>query len=113
MCICYCKNEAIIGGFSECIKEHDIDECSHQCIDLIEEPFDECDYNDNTCYNCKPKWNEPRRRCYEGISIDKKIIKTHKDEWEQKRYWMKVQYNFIGERLYKIIYGDSHDMSKL
>jgi hypothetical protein len=58
--------------------------CSHQCVDFIEDDED-CDpYYD---YFCKPKWNEPRRRCYEGIPIDKKIPKTHKDEYEFKQYW--------------------------
>jgi hypothetical protein len=49
--------------------------CSHQCVDFIEDDED-CDpYYD---YFCKPKWNEPRRRCYEGIPIDKRYLKLIK-----------------------------------
>ena len=88
----------MVGGFSECIKGYDIDECHSRCTDFIEEDNDYDPYYD---YFCKPKWNEPRGRCIEGIPIDKKIPKTHKDEYDYKKEWRKLNTELI-IRLYGV-----------
>jgi len=39
--------------------------------------------------------DRPKCRCYEGIPIDKKIPKTHKDEYEWRQYWKEEQKLFM------------------
>lgn len=97
--ITYCKHESILGGDSYCrkysefinsslINEDDRPYCCYckyaeDSIEYIEEKS----HWDLWDYNTKPKWNEPRKRCIEGIPVDKKIPKTHMDEHDYKMYW--------------------------
>jgi hypothetical protein len=87
--MCYCKYEAIVGGFPECSKNHDIDECYSGCMDYEEEYEPYNPYNDE--YS-KPKWNEPKGRCREGIPDDTIKNKKYLNEYEIKEYWKKIWY---------------------
>ena len=39
--------------------------------------------------------DRPKHRCYEGIPIDEKIPKTHKDEYDWKQYWDEYNKNWL------------------
>jgi len=80
----YCKHQAVIGGYSECLKGHD--DCTGECKDFIEEEEDYDPYYDE---HCKSKWNEPKHRCYEGIPCKDVKCKKHLDEYEWRQYWKK------------------------
>lgn len=95
-----CLNEIEIGGFTECrapIKYYNMcpEHCKYFVKDEIESKWQEKEWGLDYSLFCKTSWNEPRRRCYEGIPIDKKIPKTHKDEWEWKQYWIEEYKNFM------------------
>lgn len=99
-----CLNQVDIGGFLECrAPVRLIDMCPKQCKYFIEDKAElihekeEYKKHLQSKYDelYKPKWNESRHRCYEGIPIDKKIPKTHDDEWEHKQCWKEEYKNFM------------------